>query len=335
MQRSGVMRLEGDRYVCAFAHSQGDLYETFACPSGSSKMSRDKFAASCPSSNLPCPEGASCLCRPCQGETSIDVPWFAPIIVAPLVALIFLSCMLYSRYKLRKADSVWTIAASEIMFADPPEILGRGTFGLVVAAEYRNTPVAVKRVLPTGAMGGVRELFRGSGTLSRGAERSGIHQQMQAPSTQSLLGASWRAGEPGNGLPLSYGQDRTLFYGQDRTLGLPLSYGQDRTLFTCDSIEPNGSVADMHPPPHMTGLDTPVPGHASHDSGATRRGSGSTQGAATVSSAHHSASTASGGDKASSPRVGVGGGGQAQSPRSLMRLMPGNARNSRSFWLLK
>jgi class 3 adenylate cyclase len=48
----------------------------------------------------------------------------------------------------KQADSVWLIKTSELQFDDPPEILGRGTFGLVVRAEYRGTQVAVKRVIP-------------------------------------------------------------------------------------------------------------------------------------------------------------------------------------------
>lgn len=38
--------------------------------------------------------------------------------------------------------------AEEIKFSDPPEILGRGTFGMVLLGEYRGTQVAVKRVIP-------------------------------------------------------------------------------------------------------------------------------------------------------------------------------------------
>jgi guanylate cyclase, other len=40
------------------------------------------------------------------------------------------------------------IKASDLIFEENPEILGRGTFGLVVRAEYRGTQVAVKRVIP-------------------------------------------------------------------------------------------------------------------------------------------------------------------------------------------
>ena len=40
------------------------------------------------------------------------------------------------------------VRRSELIFAETPRVLGRGTFGLVVEARYRGTLVAVKRALP-------------------------------------------------------------------------------------------------------------------------------------------------------------------------------------------
>jgi guanylate cyclase len=61
----------------------------------------------------------------------------------------------YLAYKRRQADSVWSVSPSELKFHQPPEVIGQGTFGLVVLAEYRGTQVAVKRVLPVSAKGNV------------------------------------------------------------------------------------------------------------------------------------------------------------------------------------
>ena len=47
------------------------------------------------------------------------------------------------------ADSIWEIQLKNLQFDAPPEVLGRGTFGLVVAATYNTTRVAVKRVIPS------------------------------------------------------------------------------------------------------------------------------------------------------------------------------------------
>jgi len=76
----------------------------------------------------------------------------------------------YVRKKRMQSDSVWSVVPSELKFHQPPEVIGQGTFGLVVLAEYRGTQVAVKRVLPVakGARGG--ENASGPGSGPRGSE---------------------------------------------------------------------------------------------------------------------------------------------------------------------
>jgi len=67
---------------------------------------------------------------------------FAVCILAAIIAYLFVE-------KRRKSgDSVWAVKREELTFADPPTVIGRGTFGLVLLAEYRGTEVAVKRVIP-------------------------------------------------------------------------------------------------------------------------------------------------------------------------------------------
>mmetsp|Transcript_25785 Transcript_25785/g.76132 ORF Transcript_25785/g.76132 Transcript_25785/m.76132 type:complete len:1240 (-) Transcript_25785:267-3986(-) len=66
-----------------------------------------------------------------------------PAIIIPLILL-----YLYVEYKRKLSDSVWDVKTSELKFDKPPIIVGRGTFGLVLLAEYRGTQVAVKRVIP-------------------------------------------------------------------------------------------------------------------------------------------------------------------------------------------
>ena len=75
------------------------------------------------------------------------------VLVAVLVPILFVIfavtfVWIYMDRKRRQSDSVWIIDKSDLKFHDPPEIVGRGTFGLVVKAEYRGTTVAVKRVIP-------------------------------------------------------------------------------------------------------------------------------------------------------------------------------------------
>jgi len=64
---------------------------------------------------------------------------------AVVLALIF---YFYQDNKRRANDSVWHVKKEELKFGDPPEVIGRGTFGLVLMAEYRGTQVAIKQVIP-------------------------------------------------------------------------------------------------------------------------------------------------------------------------------------------
>ena len=86
------------------------------------------------------------ICRkfdPVSGDTLVIA------IVAPSVAIILIALVcLYKTKKRRAMEDIWMIKRSELKYSEPPEVLGRGTFGLVFLAEYRGTQVAVKRVIP-------------------------------------------------------------------------------------------------------------------------------------------------------------------------------------------
>jgi hypothetical protein len=43
-------------------------------------------------------------------------------------------------------EDLWRIEPDEIVFSDVPKVLGQGSFGWVVKAQYRGTAVAVKRL---------------------------------------------------------------------------------------------------------------------------------------------------------------------------------------------
>ena len=96
------------------------------------------------------PEG-NCVCV----DNSIDVggrcvalSTLLPAILVPIALIALISIRFYVERKKKQADSVWNVTSEELKFDDPPEIVGRGTFGLVLVAEYRGTKVAVKRVIP-------------------------------------------------------------------------------------------------------------------------------------------------------------------------------------------
>jgi hypothetical protein len=82
-----------------------------------------------------------------QGETCVSLELVVPAIVLPIM-LTFVVCgyLLYRR-KVERADQLWRIDAKDIKFASPPQVLGKGAFGVVVKASYFGTDVAVKGVM--------------------------------------------------------------------------------------------------------------------------------------------------------------------------------------------
>eukprot|EP00977_Amphora_coffeiformis_P007218 scaffold1569_cov171-Amphora_coffeaeformis.AAC.4 len=52
-------------------------------------------------------------------------------------------------YRRRNGDHLWKIHYDDLVFGDPPEVIGRGSFGTVMLADYRGTRVAVKRASPS------------------------------------------------------------------------------------------------------------------------------------------------------------------------------------------
>ena len=69
-------------------------------------------------------------------------------------------------YMHHRAESVWRIPLSAIKFAEPPEVLGRGTFGLVVKGTFRGTTVALKRTLPAAASASTSPTTSLAGSMS-------------------------------------------------------------------------------------------------------------------------------------------------------------------------
>ena len=83
-----------------------------------------------------------------MGARCVSIAILIPSILVPLLVVAGVVIYLYIERKKKQADSVWAVKVNELLFDDPPLIIGRGTFGLVLLAEYRGTQVAVKRVIP-------------------------------------------------------------------------------------------------------------------------------------------------------------------------------------------
>jgi len=72
------------------------------------------------------------------------------VISVPVVVTMFLATLLWMFYvhQKRRHDTIWEVQEEDLKFSEPPKVIGRGKFGLVILAEYRGTLVAVKRVIP-------------------------------------------------------------------------------------------------------------------------------------------------------------------------------------------
>jgi hypothetical protein len=78
----------------------------------------------------------------------VPVGTFAAIVasISLLIAMQIGWCFL--TYRRKKTDEMWHVNPEELNFSHPVEVIGQGAFGVVLAAEYRGTKVAIKRVVP-------------------------------------------------------------------------------------------------------------------------------------------------------------------------------------------
>jgi len=141
-----------------------ELYDAISCPEGSFLRSKEEVDTACAVIGLDCGEGFQCICRPCEipyelqcidsvpiGDTCVALYIFIPSIILPILLLVGIIVHYYVEYKRKQSDSVWIVKIDELDFGDgSATIIGQGTFGLVLLAEYRGTQVAVKRVIPPG-----------------------------------------------------------------------------------------------------------------------------------------------------------------------------------------
>lgn len=99
---------------------------------------------------LPAPPAAS---RP--PASLLSQPRVAGGIAAAVVAVVALLLGTAVVAARRRGDTSWIVLRSELVLQDPPLVLGRGAFGLVLAGTYRNTEargVPVLRCAPRGRM---------------------------------------------------------------------------------------------------------------------------------------------------------------------------------------
>jgi len=111
-----------------------------------------------------CHEGTMDISGKCVESTVIAVV----ISVAAVLVVAGLG-LCYLRYKNHKNDQMWLVNIDELQFDDPPEVIGQGSFGVVLLGRYRGTKVALKRALRTrvtSSKHSKRSKRKGSGVVS-------------------------------------------------------------------------------------------------------------------------------------------------------------------------
>jgi hypothetical protein len=109
--------------------------------------------ANCTDSRVPDQDG-DCYCPSMTvqiGGSCVDLSVLNPSIIVPVVLLGLIATFAYGKYRHKAADNIWKIKFKDLKFPATPQILGVGTFGVVIRAEYYGTSVAVKRVVPVEA----------------------------------------------------------------------------------------------------------------------------------------------------------------------------------------
>eukprot|EP00934_Nitzschia_sp_Nitz4_P008059 Nitzschia sp. Nitz4//scaffold542_size5954//2//2866//NITZ4_009184-RA/size5954-augustus-gene-0.0-mRNA-1//-1//CDS//3329554268//8049//frame0 len=96
-------------------------------------------------------ESGNCVCSSNTYEmsgTCVESAYFFVMIIGCVLIVLLLIMSFYLANKRKQNDSVWHINVDELVFSEPPEVVGRGAFGIVILGQYRGTKVAVKRVMP-------------------------------------------------------------------------------------------------------------------------------------------------------------------------------------------
>eukprot|EP00049_Salpingoeca_infusionum_P014361 m.268384 g.268384 ORF g.268384 m.268384 type:complete len:629 (+) comp15657_c1_seq5:968-2854(+) len=149
-----------------------DVYDGIACPHGYTTKSYEELLYSCEYEGRPCPENGVCLCETCKpacqpdatlslegrcfcnqgfmsfGSTCIRDWHFAIAATFTLCAVIGGLIFGVFLHMKSRADRLWHINPDDIKFDHPPEVLGAGSFGVVLKGEWHGAHVAVKRVVP-------------------------------------------------------------------------------------------------------------------------------------------------------------------------------------------
>lgn len=213
-EATGFISMEPDTKTWRCIRST-ELYDAISCPAGYNRKTKEQVDVGCEDVGLECKEGYQCVCRPCEapyelvcvdsvqvmGDRCVSLAIFLPSIILPVLLVVGVLVHFYIEHKRRQSDSLWIVKPSELEFENPPRVIGRGTFGLVLLAEYRGTSVAVKRVIPSSSSSSDKPvadtrntLFDISKTTSTYDDGAGGEQQLL---TNEDMEAGMRSFHPG------------------------------------------------------------------------------------------------------------------------------------------
>jgi hypothetical protein len=100
-----------------------------------------------------------CVCKSSTmqlGSKCIESVYMSVAISAFVLVILTIVGYYYVRYRTIKADQVWHVSLDELTFDDPVEVIGQGSFGVVLLGEYRGTKVALKRAIKMRGSGSTR-----------------------------------------------------------------------------------------------------------------------------------------------------------------------------------
>mmetsp|Transcript_4349 Transcript_4349/g.10184 ORF Transcript_4349/g.10184 Transcript_4349/m.10184 type:complete len:1294 (+) Transcript_4349:125-4006(+) len=143
-----VAETQADTGLIRFKTSDTDLYQgaawlklrDFVFNDGTSEIPQDVLPPSPAPTLAPAP--------PAENEpTTVPLAVVIPGVLLTLFLLFLYILKRFARRRKKKMDSAWQIQKQELIFDDPPAVLGKGEFGYVLQAEYRGQAVAIKRIM--------------------------------------------------------------------------------------------------------------------------------------------------------------------------------------------
>ncbi|KAK3283490.1 hypothetical protein CYMTET_8815 [Cymbomonas tetramitiformis] len=137
---------------------------------------------------------AGCVEESDDSKDSTMIIWIC--VVAAVAVLVIAALVAYRSYLTARQNNSWKVPLSELQLDEPPVVLGRGTYGMVLLGEFRSTQVAVKRVLPKNLQDNYKsmEIFGPSKSFLAGQREKQLRvndMQVQAQSGETKRGRNF------------------------------------------------------------------------------------------------------------------------------------------------